>query len=127
MLIDEQHATYNQPKVVLNVNFAPNLNLSSYTHPFGFQLVSQPSMNHYIYQRSYVTALLVQSYCLKKVLITNLHPDYQLLGSNFIKSTQFLEPLTSNIAVVVNSHTDLLFNLRMILSNFPDKMVYIYF
>ncbi len=85
---------------------------------------------HYGVESYRAAALLIESHVLKKLLVTNVHPNYLLLGCNFYKTNVVVENYMKNMAVVVTSEKELLGSVKAILKSgrHTEKgYVYIYY
>jgi hypothetical protein len=70
---------------------------------FGFELISGSTNAHYEKESYRAAALLIESHSSEKLFVTNIHPNYQLLGCNFLKTTEVVPYYEKPLAIVVYS------------------------
>lgn len=115
-------------KVISNI--APHFGLPNFSYDLKYQLTPLPAAYHYSTASYRATALLLESHALQKVFVTNIHPNYMLMGHNFTKVTTFIADFNRNLAIVVSSEPELLTAIKCILRNERHKQsgfVYVYY
>jgi hypothetical protein len=90
-------------KIYVQNNIAGHLGLKTYKKQFMCSMVYQSTSQHYQTESYRSTALLLQSSSLQKLFITNIHPNYFLLGQSFHLTSIYLHNYPRNMAVVVSS------------------------
>lgn len=123
------HAEHHY-KFKVTSNIAPHFGLPNYSYDLKYQLTTPPSAYHYSTVSFRATALLLESHSLQKVFVTNIHPNYLLLGQNFTKVTTFITEFMNNLAIIVSSEAELLAAVRSIIRSERQKQpgfVYVYF
>jgi hypothetical protein len=109
---------------------ASHLGLKDYSVLFNYEIINNDIEPHYFVQSYQSTQFLIEGSQLNKVLITNIHPNYHLLGCNFIKGSRYLVGCNKHLAITVNSGKELLSVLREIISNkrhMSRNFTYIYY